>query len=179
MLVENPKGLQLVSVRELEIVIVCLAKESKPFGLKQNRMSQITHNVVLGDMGNASSDIFFRAWKITHILNCAEEHRTHKYPVDLPVVAIPLEDDSHPAAESLILTAAGKLEEWTKEGGSVFVHCKAGVSRSPTVVMAWLMVYKDFSFDDAWCKVVKCRTCVYPNPFFIKLLKNLHANSKP
>jgi atypical dual specificity phosphatase len=142
-------------------------------------MSEITPHVVLGDMGNASSELFFRAWKITHILNCAAEHISHKYPAELPSVCVPLEDEKHPAAESLILTAAGKLEEWVKQGYRAFVHCKAGISRSPTVVMAWLITYRGYSFDDAWCKVVKARTMVYPNPYFVQILKELQPSSNP
>ena len=136
-------------------------------------MSQITPLVVLGNMTDASSDLFFRAWSIQRILNCAEEHAGHQYPCDLPKLCVPLEDDEYPAAESLVLNAAGKLEEWTRQGLVVFVHCKAGISRSPTIVMAWLILYKKYSFDDAWTTVVKARPFVRPNPSFVKILKSL------
>ena len=122
-------------------------------------------------MSDASKRIFFQAWGITRIMNCAEEHSKHQYPVDLPLVCIPLEDDAYCAAESQIVAAAGQLQDWVSKGEKVFVHCKAGISRSPTVVMAWLIAYQKYSFDDAWCKVVKARPIVRPNPHFVGILK--------
>jgi atypical dual specificity phosphatase len=157
----NPKSVTKIAVSNLKCLSHC------------NRMSQITPQIVLGSLENASSDLFFRAWKITHILNCAVEHGSFQYPNQLPTIYVPLEDDEYPAAESLILNAAGALEEWTKKGHVVFVHCKAGVSRSPTIVMAWLMVYKNYSFDDAWTSVVKARPYARPNSGFVKILKSL------
>lgn len=141
-------------------------------------MSDVTEHVILGNIEDASSAVFFEAWRITRILNCADEHANHKYPTHIPKVCIPLEDDEYPAAESQILAAAGQLEDWTRQGERVFVHCKAGVSRSPTVVMAWLIAYRKYSFDDAWCKVVKARPFVYPNKHFIGILKGMANHAK-
>ena len=136
-------------------------------------MSEVLDNIVIGDMENASSELFFRAWGITRILGCAVEHINHRYPSTAPSIIIGLEDDEYPAAESQLMVAAGQLEQWINQGHRVFVHCKAGISRSPAVVMAWLIRYKNYSFDDAWCTVVKARQIARPNPHFIKILKGL------
>lgn len=56
---------------------------------------------------------------------------------------------------------------------NILVHCNAGVSRSPTLVIAFLMLVKRFSFLEAYDHVKKARNCINPNVGFIKQLQNL------
>ncbi|XP_033329893.1 dual specificity protein phosphatase 19 [Megalopta genalis] len=56
---------------------------------------------------------------------------------------------------------------------NILVHCNAGVSRSPTIVISYLMVYEGLSFDDAYYKVKQVRDCIKPNEGFIKQLRTL------
>ena len=55
----------------------------------------------------------------------------------------------------------------------VLVHCNAGVSRSATVVIAFLMKEKNFSFQEAFHHVKKRRPCIRPNEGFVKQLQLL------
>ncbi|KAG2490222.1 hypothetical protein HYH03_011347 [Edaphochlamys debaryana] len=48
----------------------------------------------------------------------------------------------------------------------VLVHCQAGVSRSPTVVIGWLMHSRGLSADDATALVRRRRPCADPNEGF-------------
>jgi protein-tyrosine phosphatase len=57
--------------------------------------------------------------------------------------------------------------------GSVLVHCAAGVSRSATVVIAYLMVRKNMLLKDALEHVQRARPIVCPNPGFMEQLKEV------
>jgi protein-tyrosine phosphatase len=131
-------------------------------------------NLWLGGTEEAfdASGRFLRACRITHVLNCAEE-LTGSYMTPIEVYRVPLVDDETPAAEAQILTAAGKLEEWMRAGHTILVHCAAGISRSPTVVMAWLILYRAHTFDDAWTRVARARNIIRPNPYFQGILRGL------
>ena len=61
--------------------------------------------------------------------------------------------------------------EFIENSGKVFVHCLAGISRSPTIVIAYLMWTKKMSFDDALKFVQSKRFIVYPNPGFREQLQ--------
>lgn len=56
-------------------------------------------------------------------------------------------------------------------GGKVLVHCFAGISRSPTFVIAFLMVHNQITFDSANQLVRKARYQIYPNPGFKQQLE--------
>lgn len=56
-------------------------------------------------------------------------------------------------------------------GRRVFIHCNAGISRSPTIIVAYVMKYLRISFEDAFNLVKKARLTINPNIGFISQLK--------
>jgi hypothetical protein len=58
-----------------------------------------------------------------------------------------------------------------KQGRVVYVHCRAGVSRSGMVVVAYEMAKNGWGFDEALRYVQSRRPVVSPNPLFRSLLR--------
>jgi len=58
------------------------------------------------------------------------------------------------------------------KNGSVLVHCAAGISRSSTIVIAYLMKKKNWSLDEAYKFVKKKRNVICPNSGFVKQLRS-------
>ena len=54
--------------------------------------------------------------------------------------------------------------------GGVLVHCQAGVSRSATICIAYLMKYLGLSFFSAYMAVKASRLVIAPNAGFVKQL---------
>lgn len=67
------------------------------------------------------------------------------------------------------------IDSCRKQGGRVLVHCNAGVSRSTSVVLGYLILRCDQSFLQAFGLVKSKRPCVHPNAGFIKQLKQLES----
>ncbi|KAF7405620.1 hypothetical protein HZH68_004989 [Vespula germanica] len=59
---------------------------------------------------------------------------------------------------------------------NILVHCNAGVSRSPTIVISYLMALENLSYDDAYEKVKSKRNCIKPNSGFVQQLKTLNVS---
>lgn len=58
-----------------------------------------------------------------------------------------------------------------KEGSKVLVHCKMGVSRSASVVIAYAMKAFSWNFDQAMIHVKRKRNCIKPNKSFLSQLE--------
>jgi protein-tyrosine phosphatase len=74
------------------------------------------------------------------------------------------------------------IRDGINKGGNVLVHCYAGISRSSSTVIAYLMVEKKVTFYNAATYVRKKRAIIYPNIGFqrqlIKLEKVLQKSSE-
>jgi len=91
------------------------------------------------------------------------------------VIALDIEDYSD-AAEKMrkyITAHLGSIHESLLAGENVYVHCHAGISRSPTFVMAYLMEYHSYTLNEAYDHLRKHRPGIYPNPGFHRLLQEL------
>ena len=69
-------------------------------------------------------------------------------------------------------------------GQNILVHCHAGLSRSATITIAYLMRKHNIPFESAF-NMVKCRRTIYPNENFVAQLQlfeemgnKLNANNK-
>ena len=82
---------------------------------------------------------------------------------------------------SLIFLFYFITERTKKHDGVVLVHCQAGVSRSATIVIAYIMEYSSLSMQKAYDYVKSKRTIVAPNLGFmgqlLELEKQINAGS--
>ena len=146
-------------------------------------MSEIIRRLWICSAEDAGTERFVRATRATHVLNCAEECSAEGYPTgfeDKPLISwkVPMIDDEDGAEPEDIIAAAWKIHEWLdspRAGQVVLVHCRAGISRSPTVVMAYLILHCDMTFDDAEALVREARNFVCPIPYWRGILAGLEA----
>lgn len=67
-------------------------------------------------------------------------------------------------------TAAKAIHDEIINSGKVLVHCAAGVSRSVSLILAYLIKYRSMSLPDAFRFVREKRTIVRPNRGFVQQL---------
>ncbi|XP_003389954.3 PREDICTED: dual specificity protein phosphatase 1-like isoform X1 [Amphimedon queenslandica] len=70
------------------------------------------------------------------------------------------------------------IDKGKEEGAGVFVHCMAGVSRSVTVSVAFLMKYCNMTLSEAARQVHSNRLLACPNVTFMRNLFNLQKQLK-
>lgn len=70
------------------------------------------------------------------------------------------------------------IKDVHNRNGRILIHCNAGVSRSSTVCIAYLMLCRNMNFDSAFALVKSKRECIRPNDGFQIQLKQMnHLNS--
>ncbi|EGN97794.1 hypothetical protein SERLA73DRAFT_182542 [Serpula lacrymans var. lacrymans S7.3] len=67
--------------------------------------------------------------------------------------------------------ACGFIAKALQGGSNVLVHCQQGVSRSPAIVIAYLIHDLGMTFDQAHALVKRHRPCINPNPGFVNALR--------
>lgn len=60
----------------------------------------------------------------------------------------------------------------------VLVHCAAGISRSATVVLGYLILHEKMSLREGFALVHKKRPCIWPNEGFMAALIKLEAEKR-
>ena len=55
----------------------------------------------------------------------------------------------------------------------ILVHCLAGMSRSASVIITWLMFHKNMTYEEAYLYVKERRPVISPNITFIDYMKTL------
>ena len=65
---------------------------------------------------------------------------------------------------------ADYIDKQRNLGNTIIVHCYAGISRSSSMCIAYLMKYKKMNFDEAISLIKVCRSVACPNAGFTKQL---------
>lgn len=76
-------------------------------------------------------------------------------------------------AAQLRSAAAFIQEALQKKSNCVLVHCAAGVSRSATVVLGYLILHEKKTLREAFAHVLSCRPVIWPNDGFMRALTEL------
>lgn len=106
---------------------------------------------------------------ITTIINVTIELPT--LPWDkIESVKINIEDSPFANLGQYFDRAVDKIEEVRRRGGNTLVHCVAGVSRSASLCIAYLMKYKRMSLRKAYQHVKARRHVIRPNVGFFRQL---------
>jgi protein-tyrosine phosphatase len=119
-------------------------------------------------MGASSKEMLLSVG-ITHILTVAANHPP-KFPSFFQYKVVKVLDTSSANLRSKFESCIKFIKDAVTSGGKVFVHCFAGVSRSATIVIAYLMKEYNMTFSSAIKYVKSKRTFINPNDGFRKQL---------
>jgi protein tyrosine/serine phosphatase len=100
-----------------------------------------------------------------------KEHRHKPRSYEINYITINAEDGKDSSLVRHIRPLADFIHNTINHNESVLVHCYAGVSRSATVVLAYLMIYHNFKLTEALNYVKSIRPHINLNPFFEDYLK--------
>lgn len=147
-------------------------------GIPTLKRSQITADLFLGSQYSLLGLQKLEALGITAIVNM----RMHSEYADavykgIKYLHLPTPDNTPPTLETLE-KGATFVDDEIKNGGKVYIHCRQGLGRGPTMTIAYLIKI-GMTLDDAISLVRKVRTFINPRPSQIEQLKKLEAFYHP
>lgn len=108
---------------------------------------------------------------ITCVINVTMEMADVRAP-GVEVMAVRVADVPHTNLSLHFDRCADKIHEVHRKGGRTLVHCMAGVSRSASVCLAYLMKYYQMTLLQAYTHLKSARSVVHPNHGFFRQLIN-------
>lgn len=149
------------------------------FAFFSKECSRVAEHIYLGSDAVARNREVLREKGITHVLNCVGFVCPEYFKQDLVYKTLWLQDSFSEDITSILYDVFDYFEEVREQGGRVLVHCCQGVSRSTSLVIAYLMWRKGQSFEDAFEYVKAARGITNPNMGFacqlLQCQKRVHA----
>ena len=98
-----------------------------------------------------------RLAQVTGIVNCTLDVPCAHEVEGIEYCRVPVRDHEAANINLFFDGATAFIHRHLTRGGSVVVHCQMGVSRSATIVLAYLIRYQSLSRDAAYTRVKACR----------------------
>ncbi|KAF9464366.1 protein-tyrosine phosphatase-like protein [Collybia nuda] len=133
----------------------------------KNVNAVIENRLFLGNILAARSSRSLTERRITHILSVCSD----PIPAELPEsgvchMRISVEDVDYADLLIHLPSACQFIDQALRNGGNVLVHCVQGISRSATVIAAYLMWSRRLGATQALDVVRAARDQIWPNPGF-------------
>ena len=131
-------------------------------------IDEITEKLYLGNEDGGREKEKLKEFGVTHILLCGTD-LVERYPKDFIYKQLYIDD----SLEQNLTQYFTETFNFIDNAQKIYVHCAAGVSRSASIVIAYLIMKRKISFKEAYDHVKKRRKVIHPNGNFVDQLKKL------
>ena len=149
-----------------------------------NNANRVTQNIWIGDIRAAASHEWLSKTGVTHVVNCTNhiscpfnKRGIHYLKLNLQDSPVPHVDDLFRVLEPSYVYICKVLAYSPKT--QILVHCHAGISRSASVVIYYLMRSQNWTYETALDYLKGKRSIVKPNPWYEQQLKDVYKLLHP
>ncbi len=129
---------------------------------EDNKPILITDNLYISSFAPAYNKETLESHNISHIV-VAAAGLVKKFPENFTYLQLTLLDSPQEDIKKYFDETGNFIHECISNNGTVLVHCHAGISRSSTIIIAYLMNYKKMKFQEALLLVKNKREKINPN----------------
>lgn len=140
--------------------------DTSPKALAISLCDEIVENLYLGSYDAVTKLELLSELDITHILTVGSGMENCELPPEITRKQILVFDEPDQNLLQYFNETSDFIKECLENGGRVLVHCMAGISRSATVVCAYLMKSCKLTAQEALAKISTARSIIDPNPGF-------------
>lgn len=142
---------------------------SKEIGLSY-QIDKITDKIYLGSLEGSKEFDYFLKEKISNVLSVIDNPPKYSEDKNINHKIISIDD----LYSTNIIKYFKECIEFIDKADKVYIHCTCGVSRSATIVCAYLMWKTHSNFNDVYLFVKKRRPEIDPNNGFRRQLQLFH-----
>ncbi|KAL3863886.1 hypothetical protein ACJMK2_005613 [Sinanodonta woodiana] len=142
----------------------------------KNGPVEIIDGLYLGDSQSSSHLETLRDIGITALLNVSTTCK-NMFESDFKYKNIPVNDTETADLTSWFNEANNFIDSVRNDKGKVLVHCHAGISRSATICIAYLMCKDNLTLEQAYDHVKSRRSVISPNLNFMRQLQDFEKKS--
>jgi protein-tyrosine phosphatase len=125
-------------------------------------MSEIIQGLYLSGEEIAMNNELLKKNNILYILN-ATNHIPFYHETEFTYYRIPLVDNPNINIRQYFDETYKIIDEIITDNKKILIHCHAGISRSATIVIAYIMKKNKITMNEAYKIVQKGRPCISPN----------------
>jgi protein-tyrosine phosphatase len=136
-------------------------------------MSPITGNIYISGITGAKDLAAIKRNDIQYVINCTKDIPNYYENKHIKYMRVPIDDSPDQPIGNYFEKTSDFIENIVRKNKNVLVHCYAGVSRSASIVIAYLIIKRHMKYADAIKLVASRRSIINPNPGFVNALKKL------
>ena len=155
------------------------SEENLKLKIENAKISKILDHLYLGNENDAKNKDLLVSIGITHVINVTKNIPCYHMDKDEPKIEymrVPVNDGADQDIKQYFEGTNKFIEDVKIKKGKVLVHCQAGISRSSTIVIAYLMNINKLTLENAYSDVKKIRPIVEPNFLFYSQLHSYESN---
>lgn len=144
-------------------------------------MTEIIKNLYIGNDKTARDEKWIRKHNIKLIVNCTYELPNYfikKIP-HLKYIKLELHDNIYEKIKEACIFSYGYIEKALKKGDAVLIHCYAGISRSSTVMIYYMVRHSNKELNCIWTYVKNIYPKAKPNINYRAQLRALCQDMLP
>jgi protein-tyrosine phosphatase len=130
-----------------------------------------TGALYVGSMTAINDRDLLREHRISHLIQVLDVAWLPSDRDGFESYRIDILDSSSSDLKPHLESACNFIDKALRSGKNVLVHCQQGISRSPSIVIAYLIRNHGMSFDAAYSHVKRKRACMKPNAGFVRCLQ--------
>jgi hypothetical protein len=135
--------------------------------IENHPASQVLPYLFLGNMRDASDPAALRRLGIKFVLNVTAKPPVYAPEPDIVYKQLEAADNGVQNLRQFFEDAFDFIDLAKNASSGVLIHCQAGVSRSPTIAVAYLMKYYPMAMSEAYKFVKTRRSIISPNLNFM------------
>lgn len=144
-------------------------------GVPRSKRSMILPEVYLGGQYGQQAIKKFKEWGITCVVNMRiHSIHTDVKSIPLKILHLPTPDYYAPTLKQLE-RGVQFIKDEVEGGGKVYIHCRQGEGRGPTMAIAYLIA-TGLTLEHAYQLVKKVRTFINPTHHQLLALKQFEKN---